>query len=152
LLRYLPFRFGRSVELYVRQETLAMFKKKVQLQASLDSFVFSDRASTFEFRPKLFLDQEGLIVGVGPKPDRDGDFTEVDLFENETDKPHDFLAAALQFGLRNFSSRWMILPSHLEVSITSELAHALRGFETPIFERAGRDAGASVVNVSRLDI
>lgn len=111
---------------------------------------FTDGSRDFEFDAKLFLNHEGLIAGVGSRPGDNASYREVQLFDtSEEEDSFGLLAAALQFGLRHFSGRLRILPSHLEVNVSQESVHLLRGFEVPVFEQAGREAGASEVLVRR---
>jgi len=127
-----------------------MLIKKVQLLAAVDSFKFTDGSRDFVFDTKLFLDSKGLIAGVGSKPaDYDHQTTEVKVFE-DSERSLDLLVAAIHYGLQQFSGRLRILPSHLDVHVAQDLVRQLRGFEKPIFERAGKDACASTVSVSRL--
>ena len=136
-------------ELDVRQELRAMLLKKIQLFASLNTFRFTDGSRDFSFDTTMFLNIHGLIAGVGSKPADHGSYTEVKLFEGAEDSP-DLLTAALHYGLRQFSGRLRILPSHLDVHVAQCLVYHLRSFEIPIFERAGKDACASRVSVSKV--
>jgi hypothetical protein len=133
----------------VRQESRVMLNKKIQLLAAVNRFKFTDGSRDFSFDTRLFLNSEGLIAGVGSKPADHGSYTEVTLFEGSENSP-DLLTASIHYGLQQFSRHLWILPSHLDVYVAQDLVCLLRGFEVPVFERAGKDACASTVSVSRI--
>ncbi|MDH4445142.1 MAG: hypothetical protein QE267_08430 [Akkermansiaceae bacterium] len=126
-----------------------MLNKKIQLFAEVNRFRFTDGSRDFSFDTRLFLNFDGLIAGVGSKPADHGSYTEVKLFEG-VENSLDRLTAALHYGLQQFSGRLRILPSHLDVLVAQDLVCHLRGFEVSVFERAGKDACASTVSVSRI--
>ncbi len=126
-----------------------MLTKKIQLFASIDRLRFSDGRRDISFDTKLFVDPDGLIAGVGTRPIGTGTYDEVGIFDRSASAT-ERLAAAIHYGLQEFSERLRILPGHLHVFVSRDLVDHLGGFEKAVFKRAGSDACASKVEVSRI--